>query len=93
MTTGRTWPPSPLEDQQLAGAIMWGVGDLGFLVSIFAVVAVWMRSEEAATRRREAVEDTRVARLAAAPRLGDGEPSPPAGDLATGQPEGMGAPG
>jgi putative copper resistance protein D len=80
LTTGRTWPPTPLEDQQLAGAIMWGVGDLGFLISIFVVVAAWMRSEEAATRRREAVEDGRAARLAAAARHGDGQQSPVAGD-------------
>lgn len=103
MTTGRTWPPTPLEDQQLAGAIMWGVGDLGFLLSIFVVVAAWMRSEEAATRRREAVEDARGARLAAALPRGDegpppaallrGDEDPPsaAGDLPTGQAEGIGA--
>lgn len=57
VTTGRTWPPSPLEDQQLAGAIMWGVGDAGFLVAILVVIAAWMRHEEADTRRREALED------------------------------------
>ncbi len=60
-TTGRTWPPSPLEDQQLAGAIMWGVGDAGFLVAILLGIAAWMRHDEAATRRREAVEDERAA--------------------------------
>ena len=27
-TTGRTWGPTPLEDQQLAGGIMWLGGDL-----------------------------------------------------------------
>jgi hypothetical protein len=62
MTTGRTWPPTPLEDQQLAGAIMWGVGDAGFLVAILLVIAAWMRDEEARTRRREAVEDALAAR-------------------------------
>lgn len=60
-TTGRTWPPSPLEDQQLAGAIMWGVGDAGFLVAILLVIAAWMRHEEADTRRRDALEDARAA--------------------------------
>ncbi len=58
-TSGRTWPPSPLEDQQLAGAIMWGVGDAGFLVAILLVIAAWMRHEEAVTNRREAMEDAR----------------------------------
>ena len=63
--TGRAWPPSPLEDQQLAGAIMWGVGDAGFLVAILVVLAAWMRDEEAVTRRREAAEDAIAARAAA----------------------------
>ena len=63
-TTGRPWPPAPLEDQQLAGAIMWGVGDAGFLVAILLVLAAWMRHDEAATRRREAAEDAVAARRA-----------------------------
>ncbi len=64
-TTGRPWPPAPLEDQQLAGAIMWGVGDAGFLVAILVVLAAWMRHEEATTRRREAAEDAIAARRTA----------------------------
>jgi putative copper resistance protein D len=65
LTTGRPWPPSPLEDQQLAGAIMWGVGDAGFIVAILLVIATWMRHEEASTQRREAAEDETAARRAA----------------------------
>jgi cytochrome c oxidase assembly factor CtaG len=89
MTTGRAWVPTPLEDQQLAGAVMWGLGDLGFLVAIFIVIAAWMRDEEASTRRREAVEDARVAREArvAAARQAD----PAGGTVSPGQAEGMGA--
>jgi len=60
-TTGRPWPPSPLEDQQLAGAIMWGLGDAGFVLAILLVIAAWMRHEEADTRRREALEDALAA--------------------------------
>jgi putative copper resistance protein D len=59
-TTGRPWPPSPLEDQQLAGAMMWGIGDAGFLVAILLVIAAWMRHDEADTRRREALDDARA---------------------------------
>ncbi len=46
---GRTWGPSPLEDQQIAGAILWGSGDLMSLV-IFTVLAVqwWHASEREA---------------------------------------------
>jgi putative copper resistance protein D len=102
LTTGRTWPPTPLEDQQLAGAIMWGVGDAGFIVAILFVLAAWMRGEEAATRRREAVEDARAAgtrQMAAgdAPPTGAAEApaSPreaPAPATGSGQAEGIGAP-
>jgi putative membrane protein len=100
VTTGRPWLPTPLEDQQLAGAIMWGVGDAGFIVAILFVIAAWMRSEEAATRRREAAEDARAAAAADARAAEVGQiaaaaadaedarvaPVPPAG-----QAEGIGA--
>ena len=71
----RPWGPTPLEDQQLAGAIMWLVGDGLFLLAVFAVLAAWMRAEERPTsryyseklaqelaeiRRREAVHDERT---------------------------------
>ena len=69
LTTGRTWPPTPLEDQQLAGAIMWGVGDAGFVVAILLVIAAWMRHDEAVTRRREALEDAGVAAVQAAAQV------------------------
>ena len=52
----RSWGPSPLEDQQLAGALMWLVGDALFLVAIFAVLATWMRAEERPASRYDADE-------------------------------------
>ena len=69
LTTGRTWPPSPLEDQQLAGAIMWGVGDAAFMVAILLVIAAWMRDDEEVTRRRESMEDELAAARASAPTV------------------------
>jgi putative copper resistance protein D len=78
MTTGRTWLPSPLEDQQLAGAIMWGVGDAAFLVAILLVIAAWMRHDEAVTRRREAMEDERASARANAPPAAPATPPMPA---------------
>lgn len=50
-TLGRTWGPAPIEDQALAGGIMWAGGDAVFLIALVAAVAVWLRSEEAATER------------------------------------------
>jgi len=53
-TLARTWGPTTLADQQAAGAIMWVVGDLVFLVAILGVVLAWMRDEERREERREA---------------------------------------
>jgi cytochrome c oxidase assembly factor CtaG len=63
-TTGRPWGPTPLEDQQAAGALMWGLGDAGFLLAMLLAAVAWMRHEEAVTRRREAAEDARAAAAA-----------------------------
>ena len=65
-TTGRLWGPTPLEDQQAAGAIMWGLGDAGFLLALLLATAAWMRHDEAVTRRREAADDARTAAESAA---------------------------
>lgn len=44
-TTGRSWGPTPLADQQTAAGIMWIVGDVIFLIAIIAILYGWMRSE------------------------------------------------
>jgi putative membrane protein len=54
LTNGRTWGPSPLEDQQLGGVIMWVAGDVCFLAGMAVVVALWMAHEERRTRRIDA---------------------------------------
>jgi putative membrane protein len=46
-----------LADQQLGGEAMWILGALASLVAVLLVVAAWMRSEERAARRLEALED------------------------------------
>lgn len=46
-TLERTWGPSPLVDQQLAGGIMWVGGDLVFLVALILAVWTWLRADEA----------------------------------------------
>jgi putative copper resistance protein D len=57
VTTPRAWGPTPLEDQQAAGAIMWLGGDLLFLASVLLLVRLWMRAED----RRSVGEDRRLA--------------------------------
>jgi putative copper resistance protein D len=53
-TLQRTWGPTPFDDQQLAGAIMWVGGDAAFLVALLLAVWVWLRAEEAEGRRVDA---------------------------------------
>ncbi len=53
------WLPQPLDDQHLAGGILWGSGDL-VGISVFGVLFVqWVRSSMAEARR----EDRRLDRL------------------------------
>lgn len=40
------WGLTPLEDQQLAGLIMWIPGGLSYLVAGLALLAAWMRESE-----------------------------------------------
>jgi putative copper resistance protein D len=55
-TLARTWGPPALEDQRIAGALMWITGDVLFLLGLAAIMAGWMRHEKA----REAVVDRRL---------------------------------
>ncbi len=44
-TSTRTWGPSPLDDQQIGGLLMWAGGDLVLLAAVAFVVAAWIRSD------------------------------------------------
>jgi putative membrane protein len=48
------WGLTPLEDQQLAGLIMWIPASLVYLAAVSALLVAWFQQEEAAARRREA---------------------------------------
>lgn len=61
-TTVRTWGPSVLEDQQIAGGVMWLSGDILFLTGLAGILAGWMLHETA----QEVVADRRVDRERAA---------------------------
>jgi putative copper resistance protein D len=68
-TLVRTWGPSALDDQALAGGIMWAGGDMMFLVALILALWVWLRAEEVEGRRIDAQldrEEARKARLRAA---------------------------
>src|SRR6185503_9850556 len=64
-TLVRTWGPSALEDQRIAGSLMWLLGDVLFLAAIGAIVAGWMAHE----KRHEADVDRRLDREREAIRI------------------------
>jgi putative copper resistance protein D len=70
-TLQRAWGPTPLEDQQLAGGIMWAAGDLIFLVPLLFLTLAWFRAEEEKGRLHDEKLDRERARLAQA-RAGEG---------------------
>jgi len=61
---GRTWGPSPAQDQSLAGGILWGSGDIVALVVMAVLFVQWVRQSQAEARR----EDRRLDRLEAGER-------------------------
>jgi putative copper resistance protein D len=62
-TLARSWGPSPLDDQQLAAAIMWLAGDVIFLSAIMALVAGWLRAEGRGTARADRQADLDMAQI------------------------------
>jgi len=71
-TVQRSWGPTPLEDQQIAAAFMWVVGDMIFLAASFAILLGWSRAETQATERtdRRAAQEMAEIRIREA-RLAD----------------------
>jgi putative membrane protein len=61
----RPWGPTPLADQQLAGGLMWVIGDLTFLVAILGLVLAWMRAEERTNAWRDARLDAELEEIRA----------------------------
>jgi cytochrome c oxidase assembly factor CtaG len=73
----RSWSPSPLRDQYIAGGIMWGSGDFTALLMLIALFVRWYADSQREARR----EDRRLDRLEAqraraAERSGYDRPAP-----------------
>jgi putative copper resistance protein D len=56
---GRSWPPSPLHDQNIAGGLLWGSGDLVGLFFFGVLFVQWVKQSQREARR----EDRRLDRL------------------------------
>ena len=67
------WLPDPLDDQHLAGGILWGAGDLIGLVFFVVLFVQWVRS----SMREAAREDRRLDLLETARRRGAQAAMPP----------------
>ncbi|MDT0157914.1 cytochrome c oxidase assembly protein [Microbacterium sp. ARD32] len=50
---GRTWGPTPMEDQYIGGGIAWSVGEIPTLILAITVAIQWSRSDERLQRRRD----------------------------------------
>ncbi len=71
LSLGRTWPPTPADDQQIAGSILWGSGDIVALVIFGVLFFQWVRHSFREAERvdrqldREEAEAARAAQAAA----------------------------
>lgn len=52
--TAAAWGLTPLEDQQIAGAVMWVPAGIVYLVAMLAMLALWLRAAERAAERTDA---------------------------------------
>lgn len=50
---GREWGDTPIVDQQIGGAIAWGIGELPTLVLSGLVILSWIKSDEREAKRRD----------------------------------------
>jgi putative copper resistance protein D len=84
---GRTWGPTPLEDQYTGGGIAWSIGEIPTLILAITVAIQWNRSDDRETRRRDRHADrtgeaelqeynARLLELAARDARQRGEPVP-----------------
>jgi len=54
---GRTWGADAITDQQMGGAIAWGLGEIPVLVLAVAVLVAWKRADARTAIRRDRAEE------------------------------------
>lgn len=50
---GRTWGPTPLEDQYIGGGVAWSIGELPTLILAITVAIQWSRNDDRAQKRAD----------------------------------------
>ncbi|MFC4222256.1 cytochrome c oxidase assembly protein [Lysinibacter cavernae] len=50
---GRTWGPTPLQDQQNGGGIAWSIGEIPTLILAVAVAILWSRQDTKDAKRQD----------------------------------------
>ena len=71
----RSWGPTPLADQQVGGAILWGAGDLIAISAVLGILISWASYDEKVVR--PSAQDRRLARERAAGRSAGPVTRPP----------------
>jgi putative copper resistance protein D len=54
---GRTWGPSALLDQQMGGAVAWGIGEVPTVLVAIGVAVQWSRSDARESKRTDRAAD------------------------------------
>lgn len=66
LSFNRTWGPSPMNDQYLAGGILWATGDLTMFTTMSAMFVLWWRDSQREAKREDRRLDREEALAAAA---------------------------
>ncbi len=56
-STGRDWGPSAIADQQIGGAIMWGIGEVPTVIMAVIAAYQWWRNDQKETKRLDRKAD------------------------------------
>lgn len=70
-TLVRNWGPSAVEDQQLAGGLLWMAGDLVGLIFFVVLIVQWAKSSDREAKRIDRELDRQEAAQSAALRSGE----------------------
>lgn len=54
---GRDWGPSAIADQQIGGAVMWGIGEVPTVIMAVIAAYQWWRSDQKESRRQDRKAD------------------------------------